>query len=138
MKEEIRNYTYTGGSHGTASIDTAGKLPKDRGKTKYAWTAADESGILSDISIDAYGNLKYTVDGNKNIGDTAAITVTARMEHYHDTSYTVKITLVDNIEVQFAFETELQESVYNGRPHNGYTALAAETVNGSYTGGIQL
>ncbi|MDE6902764.1 MAG: hypothetical protein K2P22_08485, partial [Lachnospiraceae bacterium] len=91
---ETRNYTYTSGSKGAVTIDVAGKLPKDRGETKYTFTETDESGILSDVSVDGNGNLTFTVPGNKSEGDTASITVTAEMVNYENATYTVEIVLV--------------------------------------------
>ncbi len=91
---ETRNYTYTNGSKGAVTIEVAGKLPKDRGETKYTFTETDESGILSDVSVDGNGNLTFTVPGNKSEGDTASITVTAEMVNYENAAYTVEIVLV--------------------------------------------
>lgn len=91
---ETRNYTYLNGSGRPVTIDIAGKLPGDCGKTEYTYTKEDTEGILSEVSVDADGNLVYTVQGNKKIGDTASITVTAEMANYETTTFTVKIVLV--------------------------------------------
>ena len=91
---ETRNYTYTNGSNGAVTIDVAGKLPKDRGRTEYTVTITNEKGILSDVSVDGNGNLVYTVLGNRSEGDTASVTVTAEMANYEPAAFTVDIELV--------------------------------------------
>lgn len=91
---ETRNYTYTNGSNGAVTIDVAGKLPKDCGETLYTFTTTDENSILSNVTMDNDGNLKYTVLGNKLEGDIASITVTAKMANYENAAYTVNIELV--------------------------------------------
>lgn len=90
---ETRNYTYTTGSKGTVTIDVSEKFPDDRGETEYTVTAIDDNGILSNLSVDDNGKLAYTVEGNKSIGDTAEVTVTARMANYESADFTVKIEL---------------------------------------------
>ena len=135
---ETRNYTYTSGSKGAVTIDVAGKLPKDCGETKYTFTETDESGILSDVSVDGNGNLTFSVPGNRPEGSTAAITVTAETANYENATYTVKVGLVEKIAVNFTLTAQPQDSVYDGAPHNGCAGLAAQTVNGSYTGAIQF
>ena len=97
---ETRNYTYLNGSHGAVTIDVAGKLPKDRGETTYTAATTDGKGILSGVSMDQDGNLVYTVEANKAIGDTAVITVTAVMANYGDTAYAVTIELVEKKTVE--------------------------------------
>jgi len=97
---ETRNYTFLKGSGGAVIIDVAGKLPKDRGETKYTCAATDAEGILSGVSVDDNGNLAYTVQGNKKIGDTASVTVTAEMANYKTATFTVKIALVEKKTVE--------------------------------------
>ena len=135
---ETRNYTYTSGSKGAVTIDVAGKLPKDRGETKYTFTETDDNGILSGVSVDKNGNLTFSVPGNKPEGSTAAITVTAETANYEDATYTVKVGLVEKIAVNFTLAVQPQDSVYDGKHHNGYAGLTAQTVNGSYTGAVQF
>ena len=90
---ETRNYTYTTGSKGTVTIEVAEKLPDDRGETEYTVATADDNGILSNVSVDENGRLVYTVVGNKSIGDTAEVTVTARMANYESADFNVQIEL---------------------------------------------
>ena len=92
--EETRNYAHTGGSGGAVIIDIGEKLPENRGETTYTFTKTDGNNILSGVSVDGDGNLKFTVEGNKTEGDTASITVTAKMANYDDTVYTVNIELM--------------------------------------------
>ena len=134
--QETRNYTYAGGSKGDVTIDVSGKFPADRGATTYTFAKTDKNGILSGISVDENGNLTFSVPGSKTEADTASITVTAEMANYKDATYTVKIELVEKIAVKFTAQP--QDSVYDGKPHNGYAGLAAQTVNGSYTGAVQF
>lgn len=94
VNNETRYYTYRNGSNGAVAIDVAGKLPKDRGKTEYTVIAADEKSILSDVSVDGSGKLNFTVPGNQSAGDTASITVTAKMANYEDVVYALNIELV--------------------------------------------
>ncbi len=136
--KETRNYAYAKGSNGAVKIDVAGKLPINRGKTRYTAALADEKGILSDVVMDENGSLTFQVLGGRSEGETAFITVTAEMENYENAAYTLEIALVDKIKVQFAFTENLKDSVYDGKPHDGYAALAAETINGGYTGEMQF
>ena len=137
--QETRNYTYASGSKGMVTIDVAGKLPKDRGKTDYTVTKTDEKNILSDdVSVDGDGKLTFTVLGGQSKGDTASIRVTAAMANYKDAEYTVEIKLVEKIAVEFTLAAQTQDDIYDGKPHNGYAGLAAQTVNGSYTGIMQF
>lgn len=112
VNNETRYYTYRNGSNGAVAIDVAGKLPKDRGKTEYTVTAADEKSILSDVSVDGSGKLNFTVPGNQSAGDTASVTVTAKMANYEDTVYTLNIELV----VKRAVEPQPGSVFINGSP----------------------
>ena len=136
--QETRHYTYASGSKGEVAIDVSGKFPADRGVTAYHFQAADENGILSGVSVDADGNLTFTVPGGRTEADTASITVTAAMANYEDAAYTVEVRLVEKIAVEFTLSAQPQDSVYDGKPHNGYAGLSAQTVNGSYTGAVQF
>ncbi len=97
---ETRNYTYTNGSNGAVTMDVAGRLPKDRGKTEYTVATTDEKDILFDVSVDGNGNLVYTVAGNGAEGDTASITVRAEMANYEIAAFTVNIVLVEKKTVE--------------------------------------
>lgn len=136
--QETRNYTYASGSNGAVSIGVAEKFPPDRGETNYTVATTDEKNILSGVSVDGNGTLTFTVPGSQAVGAAAFITVTAEMENYEDAAYIVEVMLVDKMEVKLVFTENPQDSVYDGRQHNGYLALAAQTINGSYTGGVQF
>ena len=136
--QETRNYTYASGSKGDVTIDVSGKFPADRGAAIYTVGKTDNNGILSGVSVDENGNLTFNVPGGKSEGDTAVITVTVEMANYENATYTVKVVLVKKITVNFTITAQPQDSVYDGKPHNGYAGLAAQTVNGSYTGAVQF
>ena len=92
---ETKKYSNINGSKGAVTEDIAGKLPKDRGDTEYTVAYEDNMGILSEVAVDENGNLVYTVLGNKSVGDTAKITVTAEMRNYENALYNADIELVD-------------------------------------------
>ncbi|HBA49525.1 MAG TPA: hypothetical protein DCZ91_17355, partial [Lachnospiraceae bacterium] len=94
VTDVIKTYTCTIGSGGVVSIDAAGKLPGDRGETKYAFITTDGKSILSDVSMGTDGKLKFTVAGSKSAGDTASIVVTAEMENYENATFNVNVELV--------------------------------------------
>ncbi len=91
--KETRNYHYVSGSGGAVTIDVAGKLPENRGKTTYTMDTTDENTILSGVSVDDNGTLHFTVPGNRLNGDKASIAVTAEMANYEDAVYTLEIAL---------------------------------------------
>lgn len=94
---ENKSYTYTVGSNGSnVTIDVAGKLPNDKGTANYSVSISDTDGILEDVpTVDADGSLSYQVKRNTTAGQTATITVTATMQNYEDTTYSLTITIVD-------------------------------------------
>ncbi len=94
LAKETREYTYEAGSNGAVAIDVSGKLPKDRGETAYTFTTSDENSILSGVSLDGNGILKFTVPGNKSEECTGSIAVTAEMANYEDATFVVEIMLV--------------------------------------------
>lgn len=93
--KETRKYACTTGSNGAVTIDVAGRLPANRGKTIYKLAAiSDDKNILSNVSVDSGGSLVYTVLGNKAEEDRASVTVAAEMANYEDATFTVEIELV--------------------------------------------
>lgn len=100
INPETKDYIYTIGSNGDVNIDVAGKLPDDRGTTTYSLNISDDDSILSGVSVDENGNLTYAVEENMTVGSTADITVTAKMDNYEDTSFTININIVEKIPVE--------------------------------------
>ena len=100
---EEKSYAYSAGSDGkTVNVDVAGKLPIDKGTTTYIVASTDTEQLLSDVKVDADGNLTYNVkqaDASK-VGKTATITVTASMENYRDADYTLTIKITDKKTVE--------------------------------------
>ena len=91
---EEKSYAYSAGSDGNAiGVDIAGKLPTDRGTTTYAVAETDTEQLLSEVTVDAAGNLTYKVNqvDSSKVGKTAIITVTASMENYENVEYTLTI-----------------------------------------------
>ena len=91
---EEKSYAYSVGSDGkTNGVDIAGKLPTDRGTTTYAVAETDTEQLLSEVTVDAAGNLTYKVNqvDSTKVGKTAIITVTASMENYENVEYTLTI-----------------------------------------------
>ena len=91
---EVKSYAYSVGSDGkTIGVDIAGKLPTDRGTTTYAAAKTDTEQLLSEVAVDAAGNLTYKVNqvDSSKVGKTAIITVTASMENYENVEYTLTI-----------------------------------------------
>lgn len=91
---EEKSYAYSAGSDGKAiGVDIAGKLPTDRGTTTYAVAETDTEQLLSEVTVDAAGNLTYKVNqvDSSKVGKTAIITVTASMENYENVEYTLTI-----------------------------------------------
>ena len=91
---EEKSYAYSVGSDGmTIGVDIAGKLPTDRGTTTYAVAETDTEQLLSEVTVDAAGNLTYKVNqvDSSKVGKTAIITVTASMENYENVEYTLTI-----------------------------------------------
>ena len=91
---EEKSYAYSAGSGGKAiGVDIAGKLPTDRGTTTYAVAETDTEQLLSEVTVDAAGNLTYKVNqvDSSKVGKTAIITVTASMENYENVEYTLTI-----------------------------------------------
>lgn len=91
---EEKSYAYSAGSGGKAiGMDIAGKLPTDRGTTTYAVAETDTEQLLSEVTVDAAGNLTYKVNqvDSSKVGKTAIITVTASMENYENVEYTLTI-----------------------------------------------
>ena len=91
---EEKSYAYSAGSNGKAiGVDIAGKLPTDRGTTTYAVAETDTEQLLSEVTVDAAGNLTYKVNqvDSSKVGKTAIITVTASMENYENVEYTLTI-----------------------------------------------
>ena len=100
---EEKSYAYSAGSDGkTVNVDVAGKLPIDKGTTGYKVASTDTEQLLSDVKVDADGNLTYNVkqaDASK-VGKTATITVTVSMENYNDADYTLTIKIADKKTVE--------------------------------------
>ena len=91
---EEKSYAYSAGSDGMAiSVDIAGKLPTDRGTTTYAVAETDTEQLLSEVTVDAAGNLTYKVNqvDSSKVGKTAIITLTASMENYENVEDTLTI-----------------------------------------------
>ena len=100
---EEKSYAYSAGSDGKAiGVDIAGKLPTDRGTTTYAVAETDTEQLLSEVTVDAAGNLTYKVNqvDSSKVGKTAIITVTASMENYENVGYTLTISITDKKTVE--------------------------------------
>ena len=97
---ETRKYIWSVGSGGAENFDISKMLPADRGATQYILSVTDNDNILSGVSSDSDGKLVYTVDRNNSVqtvGNTASVTVTARMNNYEDAVFTVNIEIADKI-----------------------------------------
>ena len=108
ITSETKEYTYSGGSHGSAvTEDVAVKLTEtvqDAGTASYVAATTDSDSILSDVSINpATGILSYKVPAHKEnrdyIGKTASIKVTISTANYADMTYTLTVNLTDQIGV---------------------------------------
>ena len=105
----------------------------DRGNTTYNITnTTDDNSILSEVSVNAAGQLSYKVLADKTTGNTASITVTAAMDNYADTTFTVNISITDKIPV--AVKTGSEVKVTGNAALTYGQSLSALTLNTSGLG----
>ena len=87
---EIKKY-YEFPQTGEQTVNLADQVP---GVTGYKLgTITGDTGILSDVTVDADGIVKYTLNGTGKEGDTVTLPLTIRSANYEDTNINVVIAL---------------------------------------------
>ena len=87
---EIKKY-YEFPQTGEQTVNLADQVP---GVTGYELgTITGDTGILSDVTVDADGIVKYTLNGTGKEGDTVTLPLTIRSANYEDTNINVVIAL---------------------------------------------